>query len=82
MKVKEYKISIAGKQTISEWEILKENLDLNNDVNWDDAYDFFEKRITTRYLNPIEKILNMHLHSGEGFAVVNLQCSLRITEQI
>lgn len=76
MKDKNDNNRIAGKRTINEWEILKKSLDANIDVNWDDAYDFFEKRITTRYLNSIERILNMRLFTGEGFAVVHLQCSL------
>src|SRR5665647_314264 len=67
-------IKIAGELMMKHWKALKLNSDKNE--NWDKAFNFFEKRITTRYLNPIHEILNMDLNTGEGFAVVNLQCSL------
>jgi hypothetical protein len=51
-------------------------IDYKSDKKWDLVFDFFEERIKTRYINPINIILNMELKTGEGFAVVNLQCSL------
>ncbi len=70
------KMRIAGKLTIQDWEDLNATLDTSKNKNWGIAFNFFEQRITTRYLNPIHAILNMKLKTGEGFAVVNLQCSL------
>lgn len=67
---------IAGKLTIKDWEELANKLDISKTENWGSAFNFYEQRITTRYLNPINAILNMDLNTGEGFAVVNLQCSL------
>ncbi len=67
---------IAGNKTISDWEKLKIKLKPNYNNYWDEAYKYFELRIYTRYLKPIDAILNMKSYSGEGFAVVNLQCSL------
>jgi len=67
---------IAGKLTISDWEELELKLDNTKPENWGNAFNFFEQRMTTRYLNPINEILKMGLNQGEGFAVVNLQCSL------
>lgn len=69
-------MKIAGELTIKDWEDLKEKLVPNNDELWGLAFHFFEERIRTRYLNPINAILDLKLNNGEGFAVVNLQCSL------
>lgn len=70
-------ITIAGKKTIREWNECLKKLDGASTVqDWEYAFSFFNDRITTRYLNPIKKILDMSLSTGEGFAVVNLQCSL------
>ena len=70
------KIKIAGLLTIKAWKDLEDIVNSSTNKNWENAFNFFEQRITTRYLNPIHKILNMNLSTGEGFAVVNLQCSL------
>ncbi|CCG53712.1 Protein of unknown function [Flavobacterium indicum GPTSA100-9 = DSM 17447] len=69
-------IKIAGNLTIKHWEKTKKKLKPNYNHYWDQAYDFFELRICTRYLKPIDTILNIKSNNGEGFAVVNLQCSL------
>jgi hypothetical protein len=77
-------MKIAGRKTIKEWEDLvgkvgedeKLKIDYNSNEKWDEVFDFFEERIKTRYINPINAILNMKSYNGEGFAVVNLQCSL------
>src|SRR5690554_3867198 len=67
---------IAGKLTIKQWKELEQTLNNREDVCWEYAFRFFEERIETRYLEPIEAILNIGNNKGEGFAVVNLQCSL------
>lgn len=74
-------LKIAGELTIKDWKDLvgeQNNLKINYKDNekWGLAFHFFEERIRTRYLNPINTILNLKLNEGEGFAVVNLQCSL------
>lgn len=69
-------MKIAGKKTILDWKELEKTLCLNNNENWDKAFDFFYQRINTRYLYPIEKIISIGENIGEGFAIVNLQCSL------
>jgi hypothetical protein len=74
-------IKIAGNKTIQQWVDIvgtKKNLkiDFYSNEKWDTIFEFFEERINTRYINPINAILNMHDNLGEGFAVVNLQCSL------
>src|SRR5690606_33642436 len=70
-------MKIAGCKTVEQWEELEQTLNNSNNMGWDCAFEFFEKRIETRYLKPIEAILTMEVKGeGEGFAVVNLQCSL------
>ena len=69
-------MKIAGELTTKDWKDLEEKLAPNNDELWGLAFSFFEERIRTRYLNPINAILDLKLNNGEGFAVVNLQCSL------
>jgi hypothetical protein len=69
-------IEIAGKLTIQDWIDLENKLKPNYNHYWNEAYNFFELRICTRYLKPLNAILNMKSYKGEGFAVVNLQCSL------
>lgn len=67
---------IAGKLTIKDWQELKSILKPEENQNWGNAFHFFEERIRTRYLEPIQTILDMEKYEGEGFAIVNLQCSL------
>jgi hypothetical protein len=69
-------MQIAGNLTIQNWKELSKNLSPDKDENWSLAFHFFEERIRTRYQNPINAILKMEDNLGEGFAVVNLQCSL------
>lgn len=69
-------IKIAQNLTIKNWEDLEKKLKTNLNSNWDEAYKFFELRISSRYLKPINSILELKSNNGEGFAIVNLQCSL------
>lgn len=69
-------MKIAGNLTIKDWEDLEKNLVLEKDEKWESAFHFFEERIITRYIKPINAILNLNNNLGEGFAVVNIQCSL------
>jgi len=69
---------IAGELTIGDWLQLKESLGHGPGKNarWDEAYDFFEKRINNRYLIPIEVIEKNSNCEGEGFAISAIICSL------
>ncbi len=69
-------MKIAGNLTISNCNKLSKNLNCLSNNNWSDAFQYFEERIKTRYINPIKSILEIGDNLGEGFAVVNLQCSL------
>ena len=72
---------IAGNFRVNDWKELQENLstdDVQNTENWDKAFNIFEVRVKTRFLNPINEILRMYPDGGkgEGFSVVALQCIL------
>lgn len=69
-------MKIAGYKTVKQWEELERTLKNDDNAGWDCALKFFEERMETRYLTPIDAILKMKDNKGEGFAVVNLQCSL------
>ncbi|BEV07499.1 hypothetical protein [Methylophilus sp. DW102] len=70
-------IKIAGNYTISDWKKLSNELskNLENVDLWEKAFDFFKKRLETRYLNPIRYIEENGNSVGEGFAVVTIICS-------
>ncbi|MFW6272551.1 MAG: hypothetical protein ACOC2U_02075 [bacterium] len=69
-------INVSGKLKIKHWENLKVKLDVEKNDCWNKAFKFFEIRINTRYLEPIKRIQTTNRNHGEGFAMVNLQCSL------
>lgn len=69
-------IKIAGFKKTNDWKELEKKLKPNYDEHWVEAYSFFEMRIQTRFTEPIKAIIEMNKNLGEGFAVVNLQCSL------
>lgn len=74
------KTKISGSNTINDWIILRNELDINPGDNqlWIKAYeDFLYKRIDTRYLKPIQAIKNnIKTYEGENFAIVTILCSL------
>ena len=55
-------MKIAGELTTKDWKDLEEKLEPNNDELWGLAFSFFEERIKTRYLNPINAILDLKLN--------------------
>ena len=69
-------VKIAGRLTTENWYNISKTLNSKEAERWRAAFKLFEIRTITRYLNPIKEIINMELNNGEGFAVVNLQCSL------
>ena len=73
---------IAGKLTISEWATLRGRLKRNRG-NWQDPPEdrelvikFFKNRVHTRFLGPISVVQRAGKQSGEGFAIVAMQCML------
>ncbi|SHI60853.1 hypothetical protein SAMN04488096_10315 [Mesonia phycicola] len=67
---------VAGTLTVNDWKELTYILKPEKNENWGNAFHFFEERIRTRYLEPIQAILEIEKYNGEGFAAINLQCSL------
>jgi hypothetical protein len=69
---------IAGVHTDKQWVALKKRLlSQPSESLWEAAFrDFYRMRIDTRYLKPIAAIQKADSHSGEGFAVATLFCSL------
>lgn len=70
-------IKIAGDLTVGDWFLLRRKLerDPKNELLWKEAFEFFERRLSTRYIQPIEAIELKSKNQGEGFAVCTLLCS-------
>lgn len=68
---------IAGEFTVTDWSNLSAALlaDMDNTHLWEKAFEFFEKRLKTRYLNPIKHIEQNGDIGGEGFSIVAIICS-------
>lgn len=67
---------IAGWKTRTEWQNLKARI-AQGTAGWDEAFrDFYQRRLDTRYLNPITCIQERGAFEGEGFAIAALQCTL------
>lgn len=77
-EVKNTSIKIAGNKTILEWNIVEKKIkaDRENSDLWEQAFLYFEERINTRYLIPINSIKENDSFSGEGFSIVVILCSL------
>lgn len=69
-------MKIAGHKTTSDWLNLAKKLNPKDDDYWCEAFSFFSERIFSRYTAPIDAIIKTDKNNGEGFAIVNLQCSL------
>lgn len=71
-------IKIADDYTVADWFKLKEQIeaDSENVKLWYDAFGFFEKRLRSRYLQPIKVIENNSNIDGEGFSIVAIICSM------
>ena len=76
--IKNTSIKIAGNKTIFEWNALEKQIksDIDNSNLWEEAFLYFENRINTRYLIPINSIKENDTCSGEGFSIVVILCSL------
>ncbi|MDD2944133.1 MAG: hypothetical protein PHC51_14350, partial [bacterium] len=63
---------------MADWRKLSEALltDMSNSHLWEMAFEYFEKRLKTRYLNPIKYIEEKGNIEGEGFAIAAIICSM------
>lgn len=68
---------ISSNKTIKDWRSLLVLIDKNpnNTLLWGEAFNFFEDRITTRYIKPAENISKIKSYDGEGFSIVAILCS-------
>ena len=60
---------IAKNFTVGDWKELRKKLKINESLNWDEAFNVFSDRISSRFLNPIEKIQHDGKKEGEGFSI-------------
>lgn len=71
-------VFIAGRRTIKDWKAFQPTLIPGGDPKpWEKAAkDYFEARLVSRYLTPIETLQQSGSRRGEGFSIVAVQCSL------
>jgi len=73
---------IAGNFKVKDWKALRyeliNNIELgsNNIEVWKKAWDLFYTRVNTRFLEPINRIIENGTKKGEGFTVTAIQCIL------
>lgn len=68
---------IAGWKTSADWQVLWPRLSASDPEAWREAFaDFYETRLSLRYLHPIKVLQDNGTFQGEGFAIVAIQCSL------
>lgn len=63
----------------SEWKKIREKLDQTykfEKVWWEQAITLFEKRVTRKFFDPLQTIINGKTLKGEGFTIVTVQCAL------
>ena len=72
-------LQIAGTRTAKYWTNRKAELESPNccAALWEKTFDeFFMERLASRYLQPIKSIQTNGDSSGEGFAIVTIQCAV------
>lgn len=68
---------IAGWKTAADWQALRPRLLASDPEAWREAFaEFYETRLSLRYLHPIKVLQDNGTFQGEGFAIVAIQCSL------
>lgn len=69
---------VAGSKTCGDWRAFRNQLVPGGDVAcWEAAFhDYFQARITLRYLDPIALIQKHDTKKGEGFSIVAIHCTL------
>ncbi|HZL42973.1 MAG TPA: hypothetical protein VFD66_06805 [Verrucomicrobiae bacterium] len=68
---------LSTKKTVGDWLKLEPTLRGASPAVWAEvARDFFRDRLRSLYLDPINAIRGARARTGEGFAIVAIQCSL------
>jgi hypothetical protein len=71
-------MKIAGKRTAKDWQEFRKTLVPGGDPKcWDNAFGlYFETRLSTRYLKPVETLRASKTTNGEGFSILAIHCSM------
>jgi hypothetical protein len=71
-------VKIAGNRTVKDWQQFRQTLGPGVDPKaWKAAFEtYFEARLKTRYLKPIESLQASHTLNGEGFSILAIHCSM------
>ena len=73
---------ISAFKNVAQWKRIREQLVIgtlwgnSKKSEWEVVFELLHTRIQTRFLNPIDWILEKRYDRGEGFSVVALQCIL------
>jgi len=69
---------IAGSLSADDWWYLRKTLSPGGDsALWERAFvDYYQQRLSLRYLEPIRAIQDYGASQGEGFSIVAIQCTL------
>jgi len=69
---------VAGSKTCGDWRKFRNRLVPGSDVAcWEAAFhNYFQARISLRYLDPIALIQKYSTKEGEGFSIVAIHCTL------
>jgi hypothetical protein len=62
-------VKVAPNFTVGDWKNLRKKLKFQEDIGWDVAFQLFQDRIDSRFLDPIEKIKHDGKNKGEGFSI-------------
>jgi hypothetical protein len=69
-------VFIAGGKRARDWKAIRLTLDADV-ASWNTvALEYFDARISTRYLGPIQAIRSNKALEGEGFSIVAIDCTL------
>ena len=63
--------SNTNKSERDQWIRIKKNItSYTVDQYWEQAFKLFKNRITKKFFDPIDRIIELKNHAGEGFAIV------------
>lgn len=66
-----------NKSERDQWINIKLNINSYGvDDAWEQAFELFKKRIYNKFIDPLDKIIELKKNAGEGFAILIVQCAL------
>lgn len=71
-------VKIAGRKTVKDWKHFRTTLVPGAGPGlWEDAFRlYFEARLSSRYLKPIQNLQESRTLDGEGFSILAIHCTL------